>query len=55
MFSQNNLAQRVNSSTPSAIYVHQWTGSALVQKMACRLFSAKPLPEPMLTYCQLDP
>ena len=23
--------------------------------MACRLFGAKPLPEPMLTYCQLDP
>ena len=23
--------------------------------MACRLFGTKPLPEPMLTYCQLDP
>ena len=23
--------------------------------MACRLSSAKPLPEPMLPYCQLDP
>ena len=23
--------------------------------MACRLSGAKPLPEPMLTYCQLDP
>ena len=23
--------------------------------MACRLFGAKPLPEPMLAYCQLDP
>ena len=23
--------------------------------MACRLVGAKPLPEPMLTYCQLDP
>ena len=22
--------------------------------MACRLFSAKPLPKPMLAYCQLD-
>ena len=31
----------------------QWTGSALVQVMACRLFGAKPLPEPMLSYCQL--
>ena len=27
----------------------------LAQVMACRLFSAKPLPQPMLTYCQLDP
>ena len=31
-----------------------WTGSALVQVMACRLFGTKPLPEPMLVYCQLD-
>ena len=23
--------------------------------MACRLFGAKPLPEPMLPYCRLDP
>ena len=23
--------------------------------MACRLFSVKPLPEPMMIYCQLDP
>ena len=23
--------------------------------MSCRLFSAKPLPEPMLAYCQSDP
>ena len=28
--------------------MRQWTGSALVQVMACRLFGAKPLPEPML-------
>ena len=41
-----------NSSPPSATYM-QWTGSALVQIMACRLFGAKPLPEPMLAYCQL--
>ena len=31
----------------------QWSGSSLVQIMACRLFGAKPLSEPMLTYCQL--
>ena len=34
--------------------MHQWTGSALVQVMACHLFGAKPLPEPMLVYWQLD-
>ena len=34
--------------------MRQRTGSALVQLMACRLFGAKPLPKPMLTYCQLD-
>ena len=45
----------LNSSPPSATYMNQWTGSALVQVMAWRLFGAKPLPEPMLTYCQLYP
>ena len=44
----------INSSHPSAAYMRQWTGSALVQVMACRLFGAKLLPEPMLAYCQLD-
>ena len=29
-------------------------GHQLVHLMACRLFCAKPLPEPMLAYCQLD-
>ena len=41
-----------NSSPPSAAYLRQWTGSSLVHVMASRLFGAKPLPEPMLTYCQ---
>ena len=34
----------LNSSPPSAAYMRQWMGSALVQIMACRLFGAKPLP-----------
>ena len=38
---------------PSAAYMRQWIGSVLVQIMACRLFGAKPLPEPMLAYCSL--
>ena len=45
----------INSSSPSAAYTRQWTESALVQVMACCLFGAKPLPETMQTYCQLDP
>ena len=45
----------LNSSPPSAAYMRQWAQQALVQVMACRLFGAKPLPEPMLAYCQLDP
>ena len=52
---QNNSFRNVKSSPPSAAYMRLWTGSALVQVMACRLFGAKPLPEPMLTYCQLEP
>ena len=36
-------------------YMRNWTGSTLVQVMACRLLGAKPLPEPVVTYCQLDP
>ena len=40
--------------SPSAAHMCQWTGPALVHVMACSLFRAKPLPEPMLAYCQLD-
>ena len=43
-----------NSSPPSAAYMRQWIGPSLVQVLACRLFGAKPLPEPMLAYWQLD-
>ena len=43
-----------NSSPPSATYMRQWIGSALVQIMACRLFGAKSLSKQMLGYCQLD-
>ena len=35
--------------------MRRWTGPALVQVMVCRLSGAKPLPESVLTYCQLDP
>ena len=38
----------------SAAYIHQWTGSALVQAMSCRLLGAKPLPVPILAQCHLE-
>ena len=44
----------INSSPPSDAYMRLWTRSALVQVMTCRLFGAKPLADPMLTYCRLD-
>ena len=40
---------------PSAPYVRLWTGSALDKVMACHLLGAKPLPQPMMTFCQLNP
>ena len=49
------LVQLFNSVPPSAAYMRQWIWSALVQIMACRLYGAKPLSNPMLGYCQLDP
>ena len=43
-----------NSSRPRDSYMRKKTGPSLVQIMACRLFGAKPLSEPMLNYCQLE-
>ena len=45
----------VNSSPASTTCMPQIPGLALVQIIACRLFGAKLLPEPLLTYCQPDP
>ena len=36
------------------IYMCHQSRPSLVQIMACRLFGAKPLSEPMLDYCKLD-
>ena len=44
----------INPSPLSAAYMRHWIGSGLVQRMACRLCGAKPLTEPMLSYCKLD-
>ena len=38
----------LNSSPPSAAYMHQWMRLALVQIMACHLLGAKPLSKPVL-------
>ena len=37
------------------IHKHQKTNPSLVEIMACLLLSAKPLPEPMIYFCWLDP
>ena len=47
--------QWVNSLRPSDTYMRQYNIPPLVKIMACLLFSTKPLSEPMLSYCQLDP
>ena len=44
-----------NSSPPSAAYMCQWIGSALVEIMARHLLGTEPLSEPMMDYCQLGP
>ena len=41
--SRHNRAMLLNPSPPSAAYMRQWIGSALVRIMACRLNGAKPL------------
>ena len=48
------LGMQINPSSSSTAYMCQWSGSALFQVMACRLFDAKPLPKSVLVYCQLD-
>ena len=51
----NRFHYTLHSFPPSSAYMRQWSGPKLVQVMACRMFDAKPLPEPMLPYCRLDP
>ena len=37
---------------PSGECMRRWTRSRLVHVILCRLIGSKPLPKPMLTYCQ---
>ena len=48
------IATNLSTHLPLVPHIRQWTGSSLVQVMVCCLFGAKPLPEPMLVYCQPD-
>ena len=45
----------LNSLRPRNAYMRDQTRHSLVQIMACRLFGAKSLSEPMLDHCKLDP
>ena len=53
--SRLDLSISVWISPPSTAYMRQCTWLSLVQVMACRLFGAKSLAEPMLFYRQSDP
>ena len=48
------LTYEVNSLKLSDAYIHQQTRSSLIKVMTFNLFGAKPLPKPMLAYCQLE-
>ena len=52
---RDNTVNCLNSSGPSDTYMRQYNIPTLLQIMACRLVIVKPLSEPMLTFCQLDP
>ena len=43
-----------NTLRPGDSYMRQWTGSSLVQIMACCLFGAMTLSKPILAFCQLE-
>ena len=45
----------LNSSSLCDALIHQWMRSSLVEVMVCHLCGAKPLVEPVLANCQLDP
>ena len=51
---QNLSVDNVNSLLPSDVMWSDIFLSILAQEMAWHLLGAKPLPEPMLPYCQLD-
>ena len=47
-FCVDNISlQCIHTLSPGDAYMHQWTGSSLVQAMACRICVAKSLPGPL--------
>ena len=48
------ISRNLNSLRPSDTYICQHDIPTLLQIMACRLFGAKPLSEPMPPYCRLN-
>ena len=55
LFEWSSAYGLVNSFRPSATCTRRQTRTSLVQILACRLFGAKPLSEPVLEYCEFDP
>ena len=51
---QKDNVMTLNPLRPGEANMRHGTVSSLVQAMSCRLFGTKPLPEPMMTYCQWD-
>ena len=62
------LGARASAGVVMTVYVHDWhltnwdwvthicvSKLTIIGSMACRLACAKPLSEPMLSYCQIDP
>ena len=43
-----------NSLSPGDAYTCQWSRSSLLQVVVWRPYETKPLPVPMMVYCQLD-
>ena len=53
IMTSSHMITSVNSLRPS--YMSRQQRPSLVQLMACSLFGTRPLSEPMMQYCQLDP
>ena len=48
------IAQPIHLPMPNDVYICPSISPPSVQIMACRLFGAEPLYEPLFSFCQLD-